>query len=588
MRVEREGARVRHRSLTVASGQRAEVWLEAGAGRVALHTVRVNGGGAAYWKRCSEAGCFGAAIGSSGGCLAHVGKDERENYFHKVLSESQALTLQGVEVTEQLWDELLRSLSSDGKPRRVKPQINCSGAVFCFKIRLSDWAFDGGLWLTGAVLEDGCEIRQCNFQGLGLSFVDVTDGPAYFPNCTIGRDLWLSYAHCDKQHVAFVDCEVHGDVQGEGFVGDLRLDQCSLQGACHLPKGSFKHLSLAESRVSKELNLAGLEAEFMRAPGLEAMTSSSFGPITVKSYCDISGAQFGARVQLTVSAESLDLRGATFQRGGRLEVQRALVDLERVILGAPLTVVGTSAAVKSIRDADAGSLSFAHIDMSRCLFYGSYGLRNITLEPTVELRSSPKPFRTRRRCIADEFAWRARHSRFRRHDWVIPGTRLTQAGPGEGSEGAVVLPELTAAQVSEVYRSLRKSLESQSNEPGAADFYYGEMEMRRKDRGLSRSERLVILLYWLASGYGLRSLRALACLVSVTLIGALLMLKAGLTGRGHRFADALIAAAQSAMPGVAVSEQLTNWGKAIDLGLTLLGPVFFALAVLALRNRVKR
>jgi len=152
----------------------------------------------------------------------------------------------------------------------------------------------------------------------------------------------------------------------------------------------------------------------------------------------------------------------------------------------------------------------------------------------------------------------------------------------------VVLPDLTAAQVSEVYRSLRKSLESQSNEPGAADFYYGEMEMRRKDRELSRSERLVILLYWLTSGYGLRSLRALACLVSVTLIGALLMLKAGLTGRGHRFVDALIAAAQSAMPGVAVSEQLTNWGKAIDLGLTLLGPVFLALAVLALRNRVKR
>src|SRR6266487_3507734 len=88
MRVEREGARVRHRSLTVASGQRAEVWLEAGAGRVALHTVQVNGSGAVYWKRCSEAGCFGAAIGSSGGCLAHVGKDERERYFHEALSSA--------------------------------------------------------------------------------------------------------------------------------------------------------------------------------------------------------------------------------------------------------------------------------------------------------------------------------------------------------------------------------------------------------------------------------------------------------------------------------------------------------------------
>ncbi|MFZ1177322.1 MAG: hypothetical protein WAO15_13855, partial [Mycobacterium sp.] len=31
----------------------------------------------------------------------------------------------------------------------------------------------------------------------------------------------------------------------------------------------------------------------------------------------------------------------------------------------------------------------------------------------------------------------------------------------------------------EIYRDLRKGLEEAKNEPGAADFYYGEMEMRR-------------------------------------------------------------------------------------------------------------
>jgi hypothetical protein len=37
----------------------------------------------------------------------------------------------------------------------------------------------------------------------------------------------------------------------------------------------------------------------------------------------------------------------------------------------------------------------------------------------------------------------------------------------------------TPAQAAAAYRALRKSREDNKDEPGAADFYYGEMEMRR-------------------------------------------------------------------------------------------------------------
>jgi hypothetical protein len=586
MSVEREGARVRHRSMTVGTGQRAEVWLEPGSNRVVLHTVHANGSGWSQWRRCSEPGCLGAAIDSSTHCLAHADDTEKTNYFPKVLSGARALTLQGVEVTEQLWNELLHSLSQE---RRLKLSIICSGAVFPFKIRLSDWTFEGHLGFAGALLEDGCEISRCNFMGgLGLNFVDFRNGPGYFPNCSISRGLLLDYAHCERQHVAFVDCEINGDTRAEGFVGDLRFERCRIGGAFHLPLCSWTHLSLVESTISKEINLAGSEANFIRAPGLEVATGSTLGPITVKSACDLSSTRFDSRVELKVDAKSLDLRGATFQKGGRITVERALINLERVILGATLTVVGSaSAAVKSIRDADAGSLRLAYVDMSRCIFYGSHGLQDITLEPTVDLPSSPKPFRTRRRCIADEYAWRARHSRLRRNDWQIPGTRLASAEPS-GDDEVVGLPELTAGEISEVYRTLRKSLENQSNEPGAADFYYGEMEMRRKDSRLSRPERFVVFLYWLTSGYGLRALRSLIFLIALTLGGAWLIQKVGFRSGGHRFADALIASAQSVVPGVSVTEPLTNWGRVTDLGLTIFGPVLIAFVVLALRNRVKR
>jgi hypothetical protein len=35
--------------------------------------------------------------------------------------------------------------------------------------------------------------------------------------------------------------------------------------------------------------------------------------------------------------------------------------------------------------------------------------------------------------------------------------------------------------VAPLYRALRKAQEDAKDEPGAADFYYGEMEMRRQD-----------------------------------------------------------------------------------------------------------
>jgi len=58
-----------------------------------------------------------------------------------------------------------------------------------------------------------------------------------------------------------------------------------------------------------------------------------------------------------------------------------------------------------------------------------------------------------------------------------------------------------------LYRALRKAQEDSKNEPGAADFYYGEMEMRRHDPHTPWAEQVILWLYWLVSGYGLRRLR---------------------------------------------------------------------------------
>jgi hypothetical protein len=78
--------------------------------------------------------------------------------------------------------------------------------------------------------------------------------------------------------------------------------------------------------------------------------------------------------------------------------------------------------------------------------------------------------------------------------------------------------------------------EDGKDEPGAADFYYGEMEMRRHARrgrtsGASRGqvERAILTAYWLMSGYGLRAWRALAWLLVVILVATVGLWAVGFT-----------------------------------------------------------
>jgi hypothetical protein len=318
----------------------------------------------------------------------------------------------------------------------------------------------------------------------------------------------------------------------------------------------------------------------------------------VERDCVVTDAYFAERVEVTVNASRLDLSGTRFDRGGRVEMDASEVRLERVSTGSLLHISGSATsqakpAVLSIQNADVGTMSFAMVDMRRCLFYGANDLHNIRIEPTVALPTSPKSWRwSHRQCIADEFAWRGRAAGRHGRGWSLPGTTLELAGPGGRKPTTdLYLPPRDASQVVAAYRELRRSLEVKGNEPGAADFYYGEMEMRRRAPATS-PERLILWLYWLVSGYSLRGWRALAWLIVVVFGLAGLLQAIGFDGGDPPFRDALIYAAQSTVSIVSSNEALTrhvSWaGEVLRIVLRIVGPVLLALALLSVRNRVKR
>jgi Pentapeptide repeats (9 copies) len=190
--------------------------------------------------------------------------------------------------------------------------------------------------------------------------------------------------------------------------------------------------------------------------------------------------------------------------------------------------------VASLRRATAGDLVLSGVGLEDCAFVGAHGLDKLRIGATCSFQRPPAwPSRTwrlftGRQVISEEGQWRQTHTR----GWASTSTTPTaSAKPND--------PVPTALEIAGIYRDLRKGLEDAKDEPGAADFYYGEMEMRRlaarrhrhrddgdgeaEGRRPSWTERRLLDVYWAVSGYGLRAWRALTAL-AILLIGCAALL----------------------------------------------------------------
>lgn len=268
------------------------------------------------------------------------------------------------------------------------------------------------------------------------------------------------------------------------------------------------------------------------------------------------------------------------------------------------------------------------IDLGDCLFMGAFHLDQLRLGGRTVFAPFPSglhwrhrlwPVRwSRRRTLAEEH-----HGRAQRAGQPTPPTEeaapvgLWCTGPYHPDPDHTPDPD----DVSALYRQLRKGFEDRKDAPGAADFYYGEMEMRRHDcTSTPRSERGLLIGYWLLSGYyGLHSSRAFAWLVAAMSLTVLLLTGFGLpthipvpatTGTVHGTTINLTTSspAPSLEGGVhqritvargeraariaansvffrSSGQDLTPVGTYIEMASRLLEP---ALGVLAIRGRIKR
>jgi hypothetical protein len=130
----------------------------------------------------------------------------------------------------------------------------------------------------------------------------------------------------------------------------------------------------------------------------------------------------------------------------------------RDFLESELARLAPQCHVTSLKRANIGELVLSDVVLDDCAFGGAHDLDKLRIGVRCSFQSTPRRLGWRlfgrRHIVADELQWRQAH-----------------AG-GAKTEYADFPP---APEIAAIYRDLRKVLEEAKNEPGAADFYYGEM-----------------------------------------------------------------------------------------------------------------
>ncbi|HEY8986588.1 MAG TPA: pentapeptide repeat-containing protein [Streptomyces sp.] len=607
------------------------------------------------WPRCGHGtsqddpiGCGGIHAPGHTTCLAHLTDTDRTSYL-AALTPGTDIDHRGTPFTTDLLSELLTALTNPTTGRPDLGHARFDMAVFTGDAGFENVRISGDAGFRGVEVRGDVRFQEAHIVGC-LSFDRaVIDGRALFDGVRIDGDAGFDRARVGRRAM-FDRARIGGDagfdrmrvtgrmvLDGTEVGGDARFLGVQIGGYL-----SFDRASVGGDAVFDRAK-CGLGAWFrgvrvrggVSCLGAEFERTTVLGPLVCGRTLTLSEAVFAGAVTIEVSAADVVCRRTRWASTAALGLRNAAMDLSDAVLEHPVSVTArprpfvvlgqempefvprpSPVRAVSLRGVDAAHLMLTDIDLTDCRFLGTVHLDQLRLEGNCPLPAAPSGLRRRgirperwtpRRTLAEEQHWRA-------------ARRTAPSGWTPAPDGIDVLEPGTLAPV---YRHLRKAFEDAKNEPGAADFYYGEMEMRRHDTtGTARAERALLHCYWLLSGYGLRASRALAWLGATMLVTIVLLMSFGLpreevkqeaTGTvppgggvvhfeltkrppenpaddrftGTRFEKSLNITFNSVLFR-ASTQDLTTTGTYTELTSRLLGPLLLGLSVLAVRNRVKR
>ncbi len=468
-------------------------------------------------------------------------------------------------------------------------------------------SFSAGVSFANAAAKGGTRFYNAKFSGdtdfKGMTFDKETsfsgtvfNDDAHFENTVFGGSAGFGYARFPEEawfyKAQFKDKADFGETKFTGhalfyeakFAEQVFFEKADITGNAAFTGAEFGgQAGFTSAHISGRLWMDSLN------PGgelvLDDFRADSVVEVTGRwKKVKCSGAEFRGRVWFKLSDGELWLDDSAF--AGPVTVESALgrsPDKQNSPASARVLL-------RSLRGTDAEHLTLVDVDLSRCEMAGLRRPELLRLVGRCVFAPMPRGWCLRWGWLP--WRWTERQALFEEHLWRrsidAPTPRAGWAAPDPDEEVMVVGPDRLAV----MYRQVRAVLEDARNEPGAADLYYGEMEMRRAAarRDAGWGEQWLLGGYWLVSGYGLRASRSLAGLAGLILVAAIVLRYKGFPGVTPGFGRCVLYAAGSVVsldlghvPGV-----LTDWGDIVRHVLRIGGPLLLGLAALAVRGRVKR
>ncbi len=520
------------------------------------------------WGRCSEPSCTGAPI-AGGACLAHLPEAARASVLQGV-REGGILDARGVVFDRDLMRDMSDALWPGNSKRQLRSPLFTS-AVFQTSALFDEVRFEDGACFYKVRFEEAAKFDNAVFKG-----------PAVFTG-----SRFLS----DRSWATFYKAQFHGgaDFDGCSFHGETKYTEAVIDGPARFYGATFGGKVSFESEFRGDV--AFTEAAFN---GVVTFEKARFSRVP-----DFERATFGSHVilgQEGLSATRLCFSSVTFEHGVQLLAKSGDLIFDGSTFGGASIISGlrdNRTRVLSVRKSDVGNLLLSKVDLRPCRFAEAHNLDRLRFEATEPFEPMPRGFRfsirppfawrwTDRRAIAEELVWRKQNTRGWK--WAGWGTDADKRIDAEHKETA-----LAADDIARIYRALRKGREDNKDEAGASDYYYGEMEMRRKGT-TGPAERLVLFAFWLFSGYALRAGRALVSLIALVLLYSWLFGAFGFS-RPEPYYRGLLYAAETAtnLLGGSVQVLPLNWpGNLLQVTIRVFGALLLGLAVLSLRGRIRR
>ncbi|WP_433528373.1 pentapeptide repeat-containing protein [Micromonospora sp. CA-263727] len=563
--------------------------------------------------------------------MFHAPKTWREETIATALASRALLDYRGSLVTLDMIAELKDAADLDGERK----------SVITAAVRF-DWSH----------FPDGGNFSRTHFAESAIFVGSTWSGDATFADCSFDQEARFTFcvfdSFVDFRRAAFNEMTVFSEARfgvtfptlvagsqaitwfGQArFLGKTYFTGVFFAGAADFPDCVF----------NEETRLGGL--------------------VVGGSFFSLSHATVRGNMHVTASAPMVWLDHITVDSGARLylDLRRAEVSLQHAQLNEDVYLSywsgehGTTAMLSdlcvverlggsrvadsvhprllAVRGTSLARLVLRDVDLWACRFTGARNLSSLTM---VGRRLLPR-IRGRLR-VADEVGWQRSLGRSSggwadSYNESAMETRLKATTAADSATADMraelrgirsALPEPRAQDVQIIYRTLRTLLEGSGDKPGADDFYYGEMEVRRtapRHEPLTSgwTQHALVWLYYGLSGYGLRASRAFGWFFILLLLGTF-----GLhvtttvaphsttaatavaipgsprangtdTGAPALFPDALLSAFQLSTLPLSRTEPLLRYsrpGELVRLCLVVIGPALLTLALIAIRARIRR